>query len=34
MLEALLVVAVIEIFASIAPASTMLKFLDGPADVL
>jgi 3-hydroxymyristoyl/3-hydroxydecanoyl-(acyl carrier protein) dehydratase len=34
MLEALLVVPVIEIFAAIAQASTMLSFWDGTADVL
>jgi hypothetical protein len=34
MLEALLVVPVIEIFALIAGASTMLSFWDGAADVL
>jgi hypothetical protein len=34
MLEAFLVGAVIEIFASIAHASTMLNLLDGAADVL
>jgi hypothetical protein len=34
MLEAVLVVPVIEIFASKAYASTMLNFWDGAADVL
>jgi hypothetical protein len=34
MLEALLVVAVTEIFALIARASTMLNFWDGATDVL
>jgi hypothetical protein len=34
MLQAVLVVAVTEIFASIAHASTMLNFWDGAADVL
>ena len=34
MLEAVLVVPVIEIFALIARASTMLNFWDGAADVL
>jgi hypothetical protein len=34
MLEIVLVVPVIEIFALIARASTMLNFLDGTADVL
>jgi hypothetical protein len=34
MLEAVLVVPVIEIFASIAHPSTMLNFSDGAADVL
>jgi hypothetical protein len=34
MLEAVLVVPVIEIFALIARASTMLNFWDGASDVL
>jgi hypothetical protein len=34
MLEVVLVVPVIEIFALIARASTMLNFSDGTADVL
>jgi hypothetical protein len=34
MLEAILVVPVTEIFASIAHASTMLDFCDGAGDVL